>query len=183
MRYGIKGYQRLRAAAFFCKLMKLHTVSYIGLWTVLAGVGTFFLSAAVKWCAKYQEWNKPSICTDAINEVINTTAMVFYWVAAGLVLLGTVLAAFSFTKLLRVTQHRLEHIANPSGAFTPARQRLVEIGEGGPWCGVLLQLTIEQVLVGMAFALLYGWVASICALKDLWLKGHRMKYVSNAQNS
>lgn len=183
MRYGIKGYQMLRLIAFFCKLLKLHTVSYIGLWTVLAGFGTFLMKECVKWCrVNDPEGQTFWICQSAIDEVVDTTSMLFYWVAVGFVMLGTILAGLAFTKLLRVTQHRIEHIANPSGAFTPARQRLVEIGEGGPWFGIMLQLTLEQILFGFAASLMYGWVASLFALKELWLKGHRMKYVSNKQN-
>lgn len=132
------------------------------------------VSKTFKECVKWCRVNDPEgqtfwICQSAIDEVVDTTSMLFYWVAVGFVMLGTILAGLAFTKLLRVTQHRIEHIANPSGAFTPARQRLVEIGEGGPWFGIMLQLTLEQILFGFAASLMYGWVArAACVAGESW---------------
>eukprot|EP00928_Gymnodinium_smaydae_P022474 TRINITY_DN18865_c0_g1_i1.p1 TRINITY_DN18865_c0_g1~~TRINITY_DN18865_c0_g1_i1.p1 ORF type:complete len:680 (+),score=67.32 TRINITY_DN18865_c0_g1_i1:224-2263(+) len=190
-RFGFRGTVRLLRLG--SKLIKIHAVAYLGLWVFLGCILSFVVKSVVSYCQDPLH-RRHEICQTDLSPATASIGDAIFVTGTTLALLGSILANVAFAKMLHATDYRLEHIANPNGAFMGPevfpdeprpRERLVPLGQGAPWVGVVLQLSLEQVIFGIVGSMYYGTVAAIVALKNLIIIGHRLRYVSSIglQNS
>lgn len=194
------GRRRHRVVFLFFKLLKIHSVAYVGLWVTLGAVLFISLKLIQISCddwntlpivpIPHQQIDRPSVCDTDFSTVTFQIGAVLFSTFTTLGFAGTVCVHISFTRMLRATQDALASVADPNSIGTglgdddrdgSPRRRLVQVNRGGPWCGTVLQLVIEYALFGFVSSLYYGTVPSIIALLKLIRHGHRLKYVSASE--
>eukprot|EP00929_Paragymnodinium_shiwhaense_P022510 TRINITY_DN14368_c0_g1_i1.p1 TRINITY_DN14368_c0_g1~~TRINITY_DN14368_c0_g1_i1.p1 ORF type:complete len:716 (-),score=112.42 TRINITY_DN14368_c0_g1_i1:168-2315(-) len=178
-RYSFDLWGALRAACLGLKLFKIHVVGYFGLWVAL-GVGlTFQAKTLISFCASAYAKKlaaQPIVCDNDIGHDTYSWGAFIFSAGMALGLLGSVFANVAFVKALHQTKHRLDRVARRPREETV--ERLLSIGDGAPWCGMIVQLTLEQIIFGIVGSLYYGTLPAMVSLWTLVKSGHRMRYVS-----
>mmetsp|Transcript_87469 Transcript_87469/g.183076 ORF Transcript_87469/g.183076 Transcript_87469/m.183076 type:complete len:676 (+) Transcript_87469:50-2077(+) len=179
------GPRRIRVLYLFAKLLKIHSIAYIGLWVTLGAI----LFVCLKFLQTYCEaWNvlspelgsgkekAPEVCDTDFEKITFTVGASLFSSFSALAFVGTVMVHVSFTRMLRAMQVPMSTIADPTNI--DGQRRLVDVNQGGPWLGTVVQLVLEYAVFGFGSSLYYGTVPSFIALIKLMCRGHRFTYVS-----
>mmetsp|Transcript_109481 Transcript_109481/g.341161 ORF Transcript_109481/g.341161 Transcript_109481/m.341161 type:complete len:653 (-) Transcript_109481:420-2378(-) len=67
---------------------------------------------------------------------------------------------------------------SPMRRYRHLLRRPVVIGDGYPWCGTLIQLAIEFLVLGLFTSLIFGSIPAVLGLLRFILRGHTMDYVT-----
>jgi hypothetical protein len=174
----------LRTFFLACKLIKIHGLAYGGLWIALGAVVSAQAKVLIAFCASdyaKRHTEDLDVCKNDISAETETMGAVVFSAALIIGLFGAIFSNIAFVRMLHATDHRLERVAHclhmdRSGGGMDSR--LLQIGDGGPWFGIMLQLIVEQLVIGIPATLYYATLPSMIALGKLLCQGHRMKYVS-----
>lgn len=69
----------------------------------------------------------------------------------------------------------------PPGSEAVFVKRPVLVGSGFPWCGVMMQLCVEFIIMSPVVTLIYGTLPAVMSMLQLIRGGHRMEYVVAAK--
>jgi hypothetical protein len=118
---GCRG--RFRTLNLFWKLLKIHSIPYLGLWVMLGVLLQALLNVDKAFCERQiddetiHDQIKPRVCLQAISQATNTTGFVTFGICAAGTFVGSFGILISFVRMLKATQHTLMNIANPQGSF------------------------------------------------------------------
>jgi len=113
-----------RTLGLFWKLLKIHSIPYLGLWVGLGLALVAMLKGFLNYCDQDKHNLTPSsshqVCHDlspALNQQMQTWGAVVFSVATTSTFAGSIFLIFSFVRMLHATHHTLMNIADPNGSF------------------------------------------------------------------
>lgn len=186
-----------RVIALGLKMLKIHSVAWLGLWVTLGIVLSAMLKMTQAACeleqlphlrqVQLEYLRHHPLCNSDWSATTYAVGAVIFTATTTLGFIGAMSVLFAFTKMLNATQDAMAILADPNAMGEvfedghPNRVRLVPMNRGGAWCGVMIQLALEYAAAGFVSSILYGAIPSFIALTNLIRNGHRLKYVSAAE--
>lgn len=115
----------IKSFGLFWKLLKIHSIPYLGLWVTLGLALTMMLSLFKTYCDKETSHLIPGeaqnkMCEElspALNQQMQTWGALVFSVATTSTFAGSLFLIFSFVRMLHATHHTLVNIADPNGSF------------------------------------------------------------------
>lgn len=109
---------QVRKFNLFIKMLKIHSIPYLGLWIAMGLAFLFLLKAQKSACQRGDEAKlHPDVCDEIISEVTESWGAIIFSLTTTLSALGGLFVVIAFTRMLHATHHTLVNIADPHGAF------------------------------------------------------------------
>lgn len=105
----------IRTFALTYKLVKIHSIPYLGLWVTMGLVFSGAIKVQNAYCAQVDSnhW----ACIEEMTAVEETIEAYVFTIATGLTFVGSQFIIISFVRMLRATHHTLINISDPNGSF------------------------------------------------------------------